>query len=360
MSKPLIGITCGDINGIGTELFIRTFSDNRMAEFCVPVFFGSGKLVNFYKKAFPNINLNWQNIKDFSRVNPKQLNIYNCWDEEITITPGQLNETGAKYATVALRTAVEALSKNEIHGLVTSPIHKKNVQAVDFNYTGHTPFLKEVFKVSEAVMVLFSGDFRVALLSEHIPVNEIASQITRENIIRKLTIMNESLKQDFGIEKPKIAVLGLNPHAGDDGLVGKEEELIIRPALKEAKQNNLLVMGPYSADGFFGKLHHEKFDAVLAMYHDQGLIPFKALASGSGVNFTAGLPVVRTSPDHGTAFDIAGKGIADESSFRTAVFECINIINRRKDYAEARKDPLKKITSAMMAGAEDEKLEDGE
>ena len=207
-------------------------------------------------------------------------------------------------------------------------------------------------------MILFANQFRVALLTEHIPVKEVAANISKESILRKLNILNESLVKDFGIDKPKIAVLGLNPHAGDEGLIGKEEESIIKPAIKEAKQNNLLVTGPFSADGFFARQYHNRFDAVLAMYHDQGLIPFKTLASGEGVNYTAGLPAVRTSPDHGTAFDIAGKGKADESSFRTAVFECIDIINNRSQFENNHKNPLKKITSVILANQEDEKIEE--
>jgi 4-hydroxythreonine-4-phosphate dehydrogenase len=207
-------------------------------------------------------------------------------------------------------------------------------------------------------MLLFANEFRVALVTEHIPVNEVAANISKEIIIRKLNILNESLKKDFGIDKPKIAVLGLNPHAGDEGLIGKEEETIIKPAIKEAKQNNMIVTGPFSADSFFAKQYHNRFDAVLAMYHDQGLVPFKTLASGEGVNYTAGLPVIRTSPDHGTAFDIAGKGKADESSFRTAVFECLNIIDKRKEFEESHKNPLKKITSAILANQEDERIEE--
>lgn len=358
LTKPVIGISCGDINGIGTEVIIKTFSDARLLEFCTPVLFGSGKLLNFYRKVVPEANFNWQNIKDMSRINPKQLNIYNCWEEDISITPGQLNETGGKYAIRALVAATDALKKNEIHGLVTAPIHKKNVQSAEFSFTGHTPYLKSVFGAGDVVMLLYAGNFRVALLTEHIPVSEVANHISRETILRKINILNDSLKKDFGIDKPKIAVLGLNPHAGDEGLIGKEEETIIKPAVKEAKQNNILTIGPYSADAFFARQYHTRFDAVLAMYHDQGLVPFKALASGEGVNFTAGLPVVRTSPDHGTAFDIAGKGIADESSFRTAVFECIEIINNRMAYAENRKNPLKKVTSTMLANAVDERIDE--
>jgi 4-hydroxythreonine-4-phosphate dehydrogenase len=357
-TKPVIGITCGDLNGIGTELVIKTFSDSRILEYCTPVFFASGKLINFYRKSLPDYHFNWQTVKDFTRLNPKQVNIYSCWEEDVTVLPGQLNETGGKYAVTSLLAAAAALKKNDIQGLVTAPIHKKNVQSADFNFTGHTPFLKNYFNVQDVVMVLFSHKFRVALLTEHIPVSEVAGHIKKELILSRLLILNESLKKDFGIEKPKIAVLGLNPHAGDEGLIGKEEETFIKPAVKEAKQNNLVVMGPYSADSFFARNHQEKFDAVLAMYHDQGLVPFKTLASGEGVNYTAGLPVVRTSPDHGTAFDIAGKGIADESSFRAAVFECIDILKKRKMYEENRKNPLKKVTSAILANQEDENLEE--
>jgi 4-hydroxythreonine-4-phosphate dehydrogenase len=356
--KPVIGISCGDINGIGPEIIIKTFSDARILEFCTPVVFCSGKLIAFYRKSVPEANFNWQNIKEISRINPKQLNVFNSWEEDVAITPGELTDNGGKYAVNSLMAAVQALRKNEIHGLVTAPIHKKNVQSDEFNFTGHTPFLKVAFGVNEVVMILYSGNFRVALLTEHIPVSEVANHITKDIILKKLNILNESLKKDFGIDKPKIAVLGLNPHAGDEGLIGKEEETIIKPAIKEAKQNNILVTGPFSADAFFARQYQDRFDAVLAMYHDQGLVPFKSLAAGDGVNFTAGLPVVRTSPDHGTAFDIAGKGKADESSFRAAVFECIDIINRRKGYTDNRKNPLKKMTPAILANAEDERIEE--
>ena len=221
-SKPIIGITCGDINGIGTEVMIKTFADSRILEFCTPVIFGSGKLINFYRKAVPDANFNWQNIKEMSRINPKQLNIFNCWEEDITITPGQLTETGGKYAVKSLTAAVQALKKNEIQGLITAPIHKKNVQSAEFNFTGHTPYLKTEFGVKDVVMLLYAGNFRVALLTEHIAVSEVANNISKEAILRKLNILNESLKKDFGIDKPKIAVLGLNPHAGDEGLIGKD------------------------------------------------------------------------------------------------------------------------------------------
>jgi 4-hydroxythreonine-4-phosphate dehydrogenase len=322
------------------------------------VIFGSNKLINFYRKSIPEVNLNYQSTREFNRLNNKQINLFSCWEEEVVITPGQLTETGGKYAVLSLQTAVAALKQKQIDGLVTSPIHKKNIQSAEFNFTGHTPYLKTMFGVNDVVMMLCAGGFRVALATEHIPVSEVSKYITRETILSKLSILHQSLQKDFGIDKPRIAVLGLNPHAGDEGLIGSEEETIIKPAVREAKNNNMLVVGPYSADAFFARRQFEKFDAVLAMYHDQGLIPFKTLAVGEGVNFTAGLPAVRTSPDHGVAFDIAGKDKANNSSFLTAIFECIDIINRRREFEENRKNPLKKVTPAILANAVDEKIEE--
>ncbi len=355
-TKPIIGISCGDLNGIGIEIIIKTLSDNRILDHCTPVIFSSNKVINFYKKSTPEVSFNYQNIKDFSRITPKQINIFNCWEEDVVITPGQLNDVGGKYAILSLQTAVAALKQKQIDGLVTAPIHKKNIQSAEFNFTGHTPYLKHIFEANDVVMMLCAGNFRVALVTEHIPVGEVAKHITKEKIISKLKIVHQSLQQDFGIDRPKIAVLGLNPHAGDEGLIGSEEETIIKPAIKEAKNNNMLVVGPFSADAFFARRSFDKFDAVLAMYHDQGLIPFKALASGDGVNYTAGLSAVRTSPDHGVAFDIAGKDKADTSSFLVALFECIEIINRRSQYEENRKNPLRKLTPQILANAVDEDI----
>lgn len=356
--KPIIGISCGDLNGIGIELIIKTFSDNRILEHCTPVIFASNKVINFYRKSIPEANINYSSTREFNRINPKQVNLFNCWEEEVQVTPGQLTETGGKYAVLSLQTAVAALKQKHIDGLVTAPIHKKNIQSPEFSFTGHTPYLKQMFEARDVVMMLCAGDFRVALVTEHVPVAEVAKHISKEKILSKLVLIHQSLQKDFGIDKPRIAVLGLNPHAGDEGLIGNEEESIIKPAIKEAKNNNMLVVGPYSADAFFARRSFERFDAVLAMYHDQGLIPFKTLATGEGVNFTAGLPVVRTSPDHGVAFDIAGKDKADTSSFITAIFECIDIINRRKGFAENRKNPLRKMTSSLLANAKDEILEE--
>jgi 4-hydroxythreonine-4-phosphate dehydrogenase len=355
--RPVIGISIGDLNGIGTELAIKTFSDNRLLEICTPILFGSNKLINFYRKSIPDATFNYQHIKDLSRPFHKQVNLFNCWEEEVPINPGQLTETGGLYAIKSLISATEALKDKKIDALVTAPIHKKNIQSADFSYTGHTPYLKQAFAVKDVLMLMSSENFRVGLVTEHLPVSEIAKNITREIIISKLNIMKESLIRDFGIDKPRIAVLGLNPHAGDDGLIGREEEDIIKPAIKDAK-HNMLVYGPYSADAFFARNQQQKFDGVLAMYHDQGLIPFKSLAYGEGINYTAGLPVIRTSPDHGTAFDIAGKNKADTGSFLAAVYGCLDIYQKRKEFNENHKNPLKKMGSVVLAGAEDEKIEE--
>jgi 4-hydroxythreonine-4-phosphate dehydrogenase len=356
-TKPIIGFSIGDLNGIGPELIIKTFSDTRLLDLCTPVIFASNKIINFYRKFTSDAPFNYQIIKDLSKIVPRQINILNCWEDEVPINPGQLAEISGKFAIRSLVAAAEALKERKIHGLVTCPIHKNNTQSAEFNFTGHTPYLKHLFGVNDVVMLMVCDNFRVGLVTEHVPVKDIATYITRENILSKISIINNTLIKDFGIEKPKIAVLGLNPHAGDEGLIGKEEETIIKPAIKEAKHNHIIV-GPFSADAFFARRHFEKFDAVLAMYHDQGLIPFKSLAIDEGVNYTAGLPAVRTSPDHGTAFDIAGKNKADTGSFLASVYKCIDIIEARNFYQENHKNPLKKITSVILANAVDEKIEE--
>ena len=357
-NKPVIGISCGDINGIGIELIIKTFGDTRILEICTPIIFASNKVINFYRKSIPEVNFNFQSLKETNRVNHKQINVYNCWEEEVNINPGQLTEVGGKYAIKSLQASVQALKEGSLNGLVTAPIHKKNVQSAEFNYTGHTPFLKSAFGAEDVLMLMVAENMMVGLVTEHLPISEVAGQITRQAILSKLHILKESLQKDFGIDKPKIAVLGLNPHAGDEGLIGKEEEEIIKPAIKEAKHANILVNGTYSADAFFARGGHEKFDAVLAMYHDQGLIPFKSLAIGKGVNYTAGLPIVRTSPDHGTAFDIAGKNKADESSFRAAIFKAVDIYQNRIEYAQNRSNPMKRMSEVVLTNVEDEKIEE--
>lgn len=356
--KPVIGISCGDLNGIGIELIIKTFADNRIIEECTPVIFASNKAINFYKKTLQDVNLNFQSLKDITRPYPKQVNVFNCWEEEVNIAPGQLTEAGGKYAVKSLNAAVEALKAGHIKALVTAPIHKKNIQSQDFNYSGHTPYLKDAFGADEVLMLMCAENMRVGLLSEHVPLKDAAALVTRPAILKKLNILKDSLQKDFGIDKPRIAVLGLNPHAGDEGLIGTEEEEQIKPALKEARQNNILAFGPYSADAFFARGNHEKFDAVLAMYHDQGLIPFKSLAYGEGTNYTAGLSVVRTSPDHGTAYDIAGKNRADEASFRHSIFFAIDIIRKREEYAFNRSNPIRRMSNVVLTNAEDEKIEE--
>ena len=360
LQKPVIGFTCGDINGIGLELIIKSLTDSRVSDACVPVIFASNKCVNFYRKVLPDVNFSYQAIKEFSKLNPKQVNVYNCWEEEVHITPGQLTEAGGKYALISLQSAVQALKGGHIQALVTGPIHKKNIHSPNFDYSGHTPYLKAMFEVNDVVMLMAAQNLRVALVTEHVPVSEIAQHITKENILSKLRILHASLQKDFGIDKPKIAVLGLNPHAGDEGLIGTEEEKIIKPSIKEARQQNMLAFGPYSADAFFARGYHERFDAVLAMYHDQGLIPFKSLSIGEGVNYTAGLPVVRTSPDHGTAFDIAGKGKADASSFLEAIFVAADIMRTRENYEDMHKNPLRKMSSIIVANAQDEVIKEDE
>jgi 4-hydroxythreonine-4-phosphate dehydrogenase len=355
--KPVIGFSCGDTNGIGMEVIIKIMADSRILDLCIPVIFGNNKVLNFYKKQFPDLHLNVFIGKDLSRLNPKQVNIFNVWEEDISITPGELNETGGKYAILSLQAAVEALRSGKIDGLVTAPIHKKNIQSANFDYTGHTPFLKKFFNAPDVAMFMVADNMRIALLTEHVPVKEVAKFITREAILSKLQVINHSLKKDFLINKPKIAVLGLNPHAGDEGLIGKEELEIIQPAIKEAKQRmDIFCFGPYAADAFFARGNYSKFDAVLALYHDQGLIPFKSLAFGEGVNYTAGMNVVRTSPDHGVAFDIAGKGIADESSLRAALYTCIDILNNRMEFNDQRKNPLKHVSAAVVGNAVDEAI----
>lgn len=354
--KPVVGITIGDVNGIGPEIIIKALADNRILELCTPVLFANNRVVNFYRKGIPDSNFNYTQVKDWNRLNTRQVNIFSCWDEEVPITPGQVNETGGKYAISSLTSAANALKEGQIDVLVTAPINKKNIYGDDFPFTGHTPFLQSFFGASDVLMLMVAGGFRMGLVTEHIPISKVADHLNRESIFRKIQLLNQSLKTDFNIDKPKIAVLALNPHAGDDGLIGNEEETFIRPAIKEAKQHNTLVMGPFAADGFFARMQHSQFDGVLAMYHDQGLIPFKSLAMEEGINFTAGLEVIRTSPDHGTAMDIAGKNLADASSLLSAIFEGIDIFNRKNQFKEIRQDPLKRNAAAMMKGGFDEKL----
>lgn len=353
MEKPIIGITTGDLNGIGTEVIIKTLSDNRILELCTPVIFSSNKVINFYRRLSPEHVFNFTSTKDMTKLNPKQVNIFNCWEDEVPLQPGVLTDAGGKYAIRSLMVAAQCLKDGQLEAIVTAPIHKSNTNVPDFPYTGHTPFFKEKFGAKEVLMILYSNQLRVALATEHIPISKVAGAITKELLQAKLNILRDTLIRDFGIDKPKIAVLGLNPHAGDEGQIGTEEQTIIRPVIESYKTKDVLVFGPYSADAFFANSSYTQFDAVLAMYHDQGLVGFKALAKGEGVNYTAGLTVIRTSPDHGTAFDIAGKNLADPSSFREALFQTLDLLRQRKQHAENTANPLRR------GRIEKEKSEDG-
>ncbi|WP_207427076.1 4-hydroxythreonine-4-phosphate dehydrogenase PdxA [Pedobacter sp. SYSU D00535] len=339
--KIKVGISIGDINGIGLEVIIKTLSDNKVLDYCTPIVYGNTKVASFYRKALNISDFSFNVIQQAGQANPKRANIINCWDEDVRIEPGTVNETGGKYAFISLDHAVSDLLAGSIDALVTAPINKHNIQNENFSFPGHTEYIQHRSNAADSLMFLVGEDVKVGVVTGHIPVGEVAGKITKEGILSKLELMRNSLKQDFWIQKPKIAVLGLNPHAGDNGLIGNEESAVIAPAIEEAVAKGIFAFGPYSADGFFASGAHLKFDAVLAMYHDQGLIPFKYIAFHNGVNFTAGLPVVRTSPDHGTGYDIAGKNQASENSFREALFMAINVVKRRKEMKELTANPLK-------------------
>ncbi|NDC41851.1 MAG: 4-hydroxythreonine-4-phosphate dehydrogenase PdxA [Chitinophagia bacterium] len=341
-NKPVIGITTGDLNGVGPEVIIKTFADSRMLEFCTPVIFASNKVINYYRKLCQDLTFNFTSTKDLTKINHKQVNVFNCWEDEVAIQPGVLTEVSGKYAIRSLMVAAQCLKDGELDGIVTAPIHKGNTNIPDFPHTGHTPFFKEKFGAKDVLMLLFNGSLRVGLATEHLPLAKVPQAITKELLTSKLGIMKEMMIKDFGIDKPRIAVLGLNPHAGDEGKIGTEEQTIIKPVIDQWRHTGNLVFGPYSADAFFARGVYTEFDAILAMYHDQGLVAFKTLAQGEGVNYTAGLPVVRTSPDHGTAFDIAGKDIADPSSFREAVFRAVDILKQREEYAANTANPMRR------------------
>ena len=340
MSKKVrVGVSIGDINGIGMEVIIKTFLDKRMLELCTPIIFGSSKLASLRLKAIGIEDFSFNVIDNHSKANNKKVNLINCWEEEAKITLGENTAEGGKFAFKSLEAATNALQKNEVDVLVTAPINKQNIQSDSFQFPGHTEYLEAKDK-RDALMLMLSESMRIGVLTGHLPLKQVSSNISQEKVLEKLRLFNNSLKQDFGIRKPKIAVLGLNPHAGDQGVLGKEEDDIISPALKKTSEENILTFGPYPADSFFGSYKLGAFDGILAMYHDQGLIPFKTLAFGKGVNFTSGLSFVRTSPDHGTAFEIAGENKANEQSFREAVFTACDIYKKRQEFNEIHKNPL--------------------
>lgn len=336
--KITIGISVGDINGIGGEIILKTFEDARMLDFCTPVIFASVRLISFYKKQF-GLDINFQGIDSLEDLVPKRVNVLNVWKEHVDITFGEENKTGGEYALKSLAAAVAALKANKIDVLVTAPINKMTIQSETFKFPGHTDYLAQELN-GDSLMLMISNGLRVGLLTDHVPVKEVVNKITRETIDKKINTVNRSLIEDFGIDKPKIAVLGINPHTGDNGVIGDEDDTLLRPALDNLRKNGKLVFGPYAADSFFGSGNYKNFDAIIAAYHDQGLVPFKTLSFGKGVNYTAGLSHVRTSPDHGTAFDIAGKNQASFESFREAVYAAIDIYYKRQEYREITENPL--------------------
>lgn len=338
--KIKLGISIGDINGIGCEVALKTFEDPRMLEFCTPIIFASNKTISQQLKDL-GINIKFNGVRDAEQAIEGKVNIVNVWKEVPKIEYGQATKEGGDFAIRSLRAAVAALKENKIDVLVTAPINKNNIQSEDFKFPGHTDFLAQELE-GESLMFMVTNSLRVGLLTDHIAVKDVAKAITPNLIRNKVAIMEKSLKMDFGIRKPKIAILGINPHSGDSGTIGEEDDKILKPTIKELFNQGTLVYGPYSADSFFGSNSHQNFDAVLAAYHDQGLIPFKTLSFGKGVNYTAGLDKVRTSPDHGTAYEIAGKGKADESSFKEAVFTAMHVFNNRSEYLELTKNPLQK------------------
>ena len=338
----IVGISIGDLNGIGAEVVLKTFEDDRMLEFCTPVIFANSKILSFIRKRL-DIDINFQGIANLKEIIPGKINVYNVWKESVNITFGKADENVGAYALKSLESATKALKDKTIDALVTAPINKNTIQSEKFNFPGHTDYLAEALE-GESLMFMVSESLRVGLLTDHVAVKDVANHITPQLIEKKINAIYHSLEEDFKIRNPKIAVLGINPHSGDNGLIGKEDEDILKPTLLNINNNGKLVYGPYSADSFFGSKNYKNFDAVVAAYHDQGLIPFKTLSFGQGVNYTAGLSRVRTSPDHGTAFEIAGKGEADETSFREAVFTAIKIYKNRAEYQDLTKNPLEKQT----------------
>lgn len=336
--KIVVGISIGDLNGIGIEVILKAFQDKRMLEFCTPVLFGATKVVSYHKKAL-NLEVSVHGITNIDQINPNKINVLNIWKEEVKIDLGKATKESGTYAAKSLEAATNHLKENKVDVLITAPINKENIQSDSFNYPGHTEYLEANLE-GKSLMILLTDELRIGLITGHIPIAKVAETITPELIKDKVDTMHESLKRDFGIVKPKIAVLSLNPHCGDNGVIGKEDDEIIKPTVQEIAASGKLVFGPYAADGFFGSKTYKQFDGVLATYHDQGLAPFKALSFGKGVNFTAGLNHVRTSPDHGTGYDIAGKNLANSSSFTEALFTALQVFNCRNEYKEITKNPL--------------------
>ncbi|MBO5679902.1 MAG: 4-hydroxythreonine-4-phosphate dehydrogenase PdxA [Bacteroidaceae bacterium] len=352
-----VAITQGDINGIGYEVILKAFEDPTMLELCTPIIYGSPKIMTYHRKAI-NLETSFTIINSASEVQHGKINVVNCNDDEVKVELGKPSRESGKAAFDALEKAMTEYKDGLFDVLVTAPIHKQMIQSESFTFPGHTEYIEQsIGEGAKALMILASERLRVALVTGHVPVAKVATTLSQELVQEKLELFNTSLKSDFGINAPRIAVLALNPHAGDGGVIGNEEETTIIPAIKAMREQGILCYGPFSADGFFGNGSYCHFDGVLAMYHDQGLIPFKVLAMDEGVNFTAGLPLVRTSPDHGTAFDIAGKGEASENSFRQAIYMAIDVFRNRKSDAEARRNPLRKLYFEKRDDSDKLKLE---
>lgn len=333
-NKPRIGITLGDLNGIGPEVVIKALADNRILSSITPVVYGSTRVLSYYRKLMGMEEFNYSQVRTKGQFFPKVINVVNCWEEELKITPGQPSRESGKAALMSLTQVVQDVKEGLLDGFVTAPIDKNTIHSAEFPFRGHTEYLTQTFEATESLMLMVGESLKVGLVTEHLPLKDVSKHITSERVELKIRLMELSLKKDFQIGKPRIAVLGLNPHAGDEGLIGDEENTIIKPVINDLKNKGKLVFGPYPADGFFGSGQHQKFDGTLAMYHDQGLVAFKYIAFENGVNFTAGLPTVRTSPDHGTAYGIAGKNMADENSLRQAVFLATDIIKNRAVVAQ--------------------------
>jgi 4-hydroxythreonine-4-phosphate dehydrogenase len=335
-----IGITIGDINGIGPEVIIKAMSDPRILSTFTPVIYGSYKVMSYHKNIVKESNLGFHSVTSAAQAVSNKVNLVNCWDENINISLGNPTVESGKYAYIALDKAVIDVKEGHIDAIVTAPINKQAMQLAQFPYPGHTEYFTNIDNKTQSLMLLVSDALKVALVTNHVAISQVSSLITKELIIEKIKILNKTLVEDFGYERPVISVLGLNPHASDDGVMGDEEEKIIKPAIIEAKKQGFLVTGPHPADGFFGNGMWKKSEAVLAMYHDQGLIPFKTLSFGSGTNVTAGLTFIRTSPDHGTAYDIAGNNMADASSILQAIFTATDLVRNRQEYFESRENAL--------------------
>jgi len=339
--KIIVGISIGDLNGIGSEIVLKTLNDPRILDFFTPVIFASQKLMLHFNKLY-ELDCSLHGVNSLNNLSPNKVNVFNVWNESVSINFGKEDPVIGSYAIKSLRSAVSALKENKVDVLVTAPINKSNIQSDDFNFPGHTDFLNQELE-GDSLMLMISKKLRVGLLTDHVAVKDIAQAITKELIEKKINTIHKTLIQDFGIRKPKIAVLGINPHNGDQGVIGTEDDTVLRPTLDELRKNGMLVYGPYAADSFFGSGNYEKFDAIIASYHDQGLIPFKTLSFGLGVNYTAGLDRVRTSPDHGTAFDVAGKNEANYESFKEAVFSAIQIFKKREEFKELSQNSLKTV-----------------